>query len=258
MKITPFHNPDGGTLRVVGLISGSGTNLRKIIEHQKHLENSEGKSPYEVVIIFSDTWDSNANLIGKEYDLPVITKDIRSFYEHRGKPKKDMSIRPEFDAATVRVLSPFNAQVAVYAGYMSIATTPLIDAFLGINVHPADLSIEIDGKRKYTGAHAVRDAILAGDNSVCSSTHIIEEVVDGGRLFMISKPVSVEIEDNFDSNDKEIVKRVEQYNQNKLKENGDWIIFPKTIEMIAAGRFGYDDQGNIYFDNKPVPKGHKL
>ncbi|RKY86739.1 formyl transferase [candidate division KSB1 bacterium] len=258
MKVTPFHNPDEGILRVGGLMSGSGTNLRKIIEHQLNLKRTKGKSPYEVLVIFSDTWDSNANLIGKDYDIPVITRDIRSFYEHRGKKKRDLSIRPEFDSETVKALSPYDIKVAVYAGYMSIATAPLISAFLGINVHPADLSIEENGKRKYTGAHAVKDAILAGEKTISSSTHIIEEAVDEGRLLMISSPIPVEIEEGADLSDKDTLTKIEKYNQNRLKEAGDWIVFPKTIEFIAEGRFGYDENGNIYFDEKPVPKGYRL
>jgi len=258
MKITPFHNPNEGILRVAGFMSGSGTNLKKIIEHRQTLKNSIGESPYDVVVVFSDRWDSNANLIGKEYDIPVVTRDINSFYEHRGKPKKDMFVRAEFDAETVRALKPFNVKVAAYAGYMSIATKPLIEAFLGINVHPADLSVEVDGKRKYVGAHGVRDAIVAGEKTIRSSTHIIEEIVDGGRLLMISEPVPVEIENGADPGDKETLKTIEKFNQNKLKEAGDWVVFPKTIELIALGKFGYDEQGRICFDGKPVPKGYKL
>ena len=40
--VKPIHNPSTGPLRLVGLMSGSGTNIRKIIDHQKKLALSFG------------------------------------------------------------------------------------------------------------------------------------------------------------------------------------------------------------------------
>jgi len=47
-------------------------------------------------------------------------------------------------------------------------------------------------------------------------------------------------------------------NQNRLKERGDWVIYPKTLEMVALGRYGIDDEGNIYVDKKPMRNGFRL
>lgn len=254
----PLHNPDEGQMKVVGLMSGSGTNLRKIIELERQLKKEIGISPYKVAVIFSDTFDSNATKIGKEYDIPVVTRDLRGYYAKREKPRRDMKAREEFDRETVKALKPFEATVAAYAGYMSIATKPLIKAFLGINVHPADLSIlNHDGSRKYTGDHAVRDAILAGEKSIRSTTHIIEEKVDYGKILMISKPIEVSLGKDFNPDDKDLVRRIEEENQNRLKEAGDWIIFPKTLLYIAEGRYSRD-KDKLYFDGKAIPNGLKL
>jgi folate-dependent phosphoribosylglycinamide formyltransferase PurN len=156
----------------------------------------------------------------------------------------------------VRTLKPFNASVVAYAGYMSIATKPLIDTFLGVNVHPADLSITNKlGKRTYTGDHAVRDAIEYGEPTLRSSTHIIEKVVDGGRILMISTPLKVTLGKDFDPDDKEQLNRVADEHQARLKEVGDWVIFPKTLELIAQGRYTQDNEGNLYFDEKQIPQG---
>jgi len=242
-------------LRLVGLMSGSGTNIRKIIEHQKKLEKEEGKSPFKMVVLFSDTRDSNASIIGRKFDIPVVVRDIEGFYAKRNKKRSDLSIRPEFDLETVKVLSPFEIKVGVYGGYMSVATPPLINAFLGINVHPADLSIEEGAKRKFTGSHAVRDAIVAGEKTVAASTHIIEKAVDEGPILMISPPIPVIIKNEWNFSNPEDLKEAETFNQERLKEKGDWLIFPKTIECLARGRYGKDDSGLLYFDGKPVPKG---
>ena len=89
--IKPIHNPEEGPLKLVGLMSGSGTNIRKILEHQIKLEKQAGASPFKMVVLFSDNGNSNASKIGMEYDIPVITRDIAGFYAKRGKKRSDLS-----------------------------------------------------------------------------------------------------------------------------------------------------------------------
>ncbi len=258
-KLQKLYDPRNGQMRVAGLMSGSGSNLRKIIEYERKLTQEQGKSPYKMVVIFSDTGDSKAGVIGEEYDIPVVTHDIHEFYAARRRPRHDMALREEFDAETVVALSPFGAQAAAYGGYMSIATRPLIDAFLGVNVHPADLSItNPDGSRKYRGDHAVRDAILAGEKELKSSTHIIETEVDGGRILIVSSPLEVKLGADFKRDDKEKVRMAAEQHQTLLKECGDWVIFPRTLHYIAEGRFAQDEKGALYFDGKQIPNGVQI
>jgi phosphoribosylglycinamide formyltransferase-1 len=253
--IKTIHNPEEGPLKLVGLMSGSGTNIRKILEHQIKLEKQAGTSLFKMVVLFSDNANSNASKIGMEYDIPVITRDIAGFYAKRGKKRSDLSIRPEFDAETVKALSPFEVKVGVYGGYMSVATSPLIHAFLGVNVHPADLSIEEGGKRKFTGDHAVRDAIAIGEKTIAATTHIIEDAVDQGPILMISPPLPVMVKKGWDLSNPEHLNEAEAFNQERLKENGDWLIFPKTIEYLAQGRYGRDETSTLYCDGQPIPHG---
>jgi len=258
MGLKPLYDPSLGTMRVVGLMSGSGTNLRKILEHQERLREKEGRYIYQMVAIFSDNAESRAREIGRDYDLPVIIHDLRAFYQKRGAPRTDLKLREEFDQLTVKMLSVFEARVAVYGGYMSLATKPLIDAFIGVNVHPADLSVEENGTRKWTGAHAVLDQIKAGEKFLRSTTHLIEPECDMGRIFMISEPMPVEIPPEADLSDPKQLQKIADYNQERLKEKGDWVIFPRTIEEIARGHFQVDEQGNFYYQGKPIPRGIRL
>lgn len=259
MGLKPLFDPAQGPMRVVGLMSGSGSNIRKIIEHQTRLESEKGYSPFIVVALFSDRASSQAVWIGKEHDLPVVTRDLEGFCSKRGVSRRDLRAREEFDRETVRALSPFGAHAAAFAGYMSIATRPLIEGFLGINVHPADLSVEeAPGKRRFTGDHAVRDAIASGEKWIRSSTHIVEPVVDGGRLLMISPPVEVILDEKWDLRSKEDLCAAESFNQERLKEKGDWVVFPRTLEDLALGRFAVDEGGLLYYDGVPIPQGYRL
>ena len=255
--IKPIHNPEEGPMQLVGLMSGSGTNIRKILEHQIKLEKQAGASPFKIMVLFSDNADSNASKIGMEYDIPVIIHDIAGFYARRGKKRSDLTIRSEFDADTIKALSPFEVKGGIYGGYMSVVTPSLIHAFLGINVHPADLSIEEGGKRKFTGAHAVRDAIAGGAKTIAATTHIVEDAVDQGPILMISPPLPVIIKKEWDISNPEHLKEAEAFNQERLKKNGDWLIFPKTIEYLAQGRYGQDETGILYFDGRPIPQGFR-
>ncbi|MCX7957951.1 MAG: formyltransferase family protein [Deltaproteobacteria bacterium] len=248
-----------GELRVVAMMSGSGTNLVKIIEHQERIRSEYNKYIYKVVSILTDNPSSNAGKIGKEYNIPVEINDIREFYRKKGLARKDLSVREEFDKISLSVIEKFKPDILVLAGYMSILTKVIINKYLTINVHPADLSIkDKDGRRKYTGAYAVRDAILAGEKYICSSTHIVEEAVDNGRLLLISEPVNVILPDEFNPDDKTSLKMAEELNQNRLKEKGDWKILPLTIEYLALGFFEEDENSVIHFKGRPVPDGFRI
>lgn len=242
MNLKPLYNPENGVMHVVGFLSGSGSNIRKLFEHQKKLDDKV----YKIVALFSDNAESSAPKLGKEYNVPVIIRDINAFYQANGQKKSKLSLRPVFDQETVCALEPYGADVAAYGGYMSIASDVLINAFIGINVHPADLSIEYDGKRVYTGDKAVAKAMRAGEKHIRSSTHIMTNTVDGGPILLISLPLEV------------IASETPEQNQNRLKVCGDWEIFPRTMEYLGQGRFSQDDAGLLYFDGKPIPKGLKL
>lgn len=266
-----FYEPsENRSMRVACLMSGSGTNVRKILEHQLYLE-SEGRIPYEVVVIFSDNWESRAPEIGKDYDVPVVIRDINAFYKKRGKKKRYFLKNPELDAGTrqafdkevLNALHPYQIDLAAYGGYMTASSEVLVNGMLGVNVHPADLSIMEGGKRKYIGARVVRDAIIAGEKELRSSTHIIKEQVDYGELLVISQPLKVELSTDFSLEDlrkKENRKRLNEIaneHQDRLKEIGDWQIFPKTVQWIAEGRFTHGN-GLLYFNDEPIPYGLKL
>ena len=250
-------------MRVSCFMSGSGTNVRRIIEHQKKLEQEKGESPYEVVLIFTDNAESNAETIAKEYGIEFVINDVKKFYGERDF--KDMKIREEYDKKTLELIETHDIDVIALGGYALILTEPLLK-YLIVNVHPADLSVTENGKRKYVGLHDVppRKAILAGERSLHSSTHIVTKDVDQGEVLLISKPLKVELPGGITLGDlkkpenESLLKKIAKEHQNKLKEVGDWKIFPLTLEWIAEGRFAIDDNRNIYFDGKLVKNGYRL
>jgi folate-dependent phosphoribosylglycinamide formyltransferase PurN len=264
MEIKPLFDPEraGRPMRVAAFLSGSGSNVRRLIEHWKKLQAEEQRAPFEVVLLFSDRSDGSCSgeSIALEYALPYASFDIRAFHRSRGL-KRDISkpegikARKEYDRIPSLLLKAFDVDVTALGGYMSYTT---INAC--VNVHPADLSItDATGKRKFTGDRAVRDAVMAGETELRASTLWTDKGVDTGPLLMVSNPIPVRLPKPLPDllRNKEAFERAIDELQEELKRAGDWLIFPRTVEMIARGRFALDERGTVYVDRNPVPAGFR-
>jgi len=264
MAINLLFNPAKAKrpMRVAAFMSGSGTNILRLLERERALKTREGNSPFQVIFIFSDRSDgaSRGERIACDAGIPYFSFDIRSFHKVRNIRRtaataEGLSARREYDGVAQRLREAFDIDVIALGGYMSFITLQGC-----INVHPADLSILTpEGKRKYVGDRAVLDAILAGEKVLRSSTLWTDQGVDTGPLLMVSAPVRVELPEPLESlvKNQERLTGIADEHQKRLKEVGDWKIFPQTIEMIARGRFGLDEQDRVYVDGHPVPLGYR-
>lgn len=265
MTITPIFDPQakGRVMRVAAFMSGSGTNVIRLLEREKELEREPGGSPFKIIFIFSDRSDGSSagEKIALDNGIPYFSYDIRKFYSLKGLKRtsltpEGMAARKEFDSVASRLIKIFDIDIIALAGYMSYMTLNRC-----VNVHPGDLSILTpDGKRKYVGDHAVADAIANGETSIRSSTIWTDAGVDTGPLLMVSDPLKVELPSPLPDllKDGKAFKKVVNEHQKRLKEIGDWKIFPLTVEMIARGRFSLDENNNVYVDGHPAPKGYRL
>ena len=264
MKISPIFDPEqmGRPMRVAAFMSGSGTNIIKLLELENKLNREEGSSPFSVIFIFTDRSDGSClgEQIANENGIPYISYDIRTFHRRRGAKRTmsspdGFSLRKEFDKIANRLVHTFEIDVNALGGYMSYITLDRC-----INVHPADLSLTTSGgKRRYVGDHAVLDAILSGEKTLCSSTIWTDQGVDTGPLLMISEPLNVDLPDSLESLAKDrgrLTKIVEEF-QERLKREGDWKIFPRTVELIARGRLALDKENRVYVDGQPMPDGYR-
>jgi len=265
MKPVPIFDPQaqGRVMRVAAFMSGSGTNVIRLLERQKELENEPGGSPFKIIFIFSDRSDglSAGERIALDAGIPYFSYDIRQFYRRRGLRKtiatpEGMVARKEFDSVASLLIASFDIDIIALAGYMSYLTLSRC-----VNVHPGDLSILTpDGKRKYVGDHAVADAIASGETLLRASTIWTDAGVDTGPLLVVSNPLKIELpiplSDLFKN--RPVYEKVIDKHQSRLKEIGDWKIFPLTVEMIAQGRFSLDSSNNVYVDGKPQPRGYRL
>jgi folate-dependent phosphoribosylglycinamide formyltransferase PurN len=264
MKLKPLFDPSKARrpMRVAAFMSGAGTNILRLLEHENALKEKEGSCPFEVVFIFSDRSDGSCEgeKIALERGILYVSHDVRAFHRIRGLKRtvltlQGLSARKEFDSAAAKLVEAFDIDVVALGGYMSYLTLDRC-----VNVHPADLSILTpEGKRKYVGDQAVLDAISAGEKILRSSTIWTDQGVDTGPLLMVSQPVMVEFQGSIESlvANSERISRVAEAHQRRLKETGDWKIFPRTIELIARGRFTLDEGNQVFLDGHPVPHGFR-
>ena len=248
--LTPLYDPKKGRMKIAALVSGSGVSLLGILEQEKQMQKL-GTAPYEVVAIFTENPASKAAELGRQYNVPVLANDIKKFYAKRGAKVSDLKVREEFDRETVALLAEVRPDVLAYAGYVWITTKPLVDAFMGINFHPADLSIEEGGVKKYAGAHGVRDALLAGESQIAATLHIVTTEVDSGPILLISDPIKVERKEGDD------LEEVSRYYL-KLLNKEKAPLFARAAKDLAGGRFKRDERGLLYYGERPIPRGYRL
>ncbi len=272
-KIIPFIKTDSGVpSRVAIFLSGAGTNAIRILEKQKE----SARNSFEVVALFTDRpKTSNAQNLATEFGIPVVDNDIKQFYRERGCARVSIatdegkSVREAWTNAVRTQLAPFRIDFALFAGFIPL--TNLAGDFPCLNVHPGDLTYKKDGKRYLVGLHTVpiERAILEGLSSLRSSVivaapyfedagnmdtgpilGISDEVLlilDGHRLQYLREcaarrsPVRPRIGYQDD------LEKVAKSNQERLKEFGDWQVFPKVVEEFSRGNYGVSESGILHY-----------
>lgn len=261
MTLIPFWHPAKGQLQVGGLMSGTGKNLEAAIRLEHSFVMRGQVPPFHIAVIYTNKpHESRAYEIGDRYMIPAFGHDYKLECQKAGVPTRDMAFRQEYEKKIVKIFNSFGVSFAAYGGWMLIATADLVNAFPGVNVHPADLTIyDENGYRKYTGDDAVAKALLAGEKTIRSTTHIMTEKVDDGPVLLISRPLLTKLPSDWDPRNPEIVKRVASEHQGRLKDIGDLDIFPRTILDWSLGKLGRDSlTGLVHYDGKAIPYGYKV
>lgn len=140
------------------LISGRGSNLRRLLEEQEH-------SFYRVAVVIADRAAAGLES-ARQWDIPV--------HEVRWT---DYSNRADFTTAVCDVVDEYRCRFVILAGFMRILSPEAIQRFPNriINVHPSLLP-------RFPGARAVADALAAGVEETGVTVHVVVEDVDAGPV----------------------------------------------------------------------------
>lgn len=148
-------------LRVAVLASGRGSNLQAL-----HRAQTEGRLPIALVGVFSDQPGSGALAYARAHGLPA-----------EAVSPSDFADRETFDLALMRALAAARPELLICAGFMRIISKAGIRAAPCpmINIHPSLLP-------KFPGLHTHARALAAGEREHGASVHLVDEVLDGGRV----------------------------------------------------------------------------
>jgi folate-dependent phosphoribosylglycinamide formyltransferase PurN len=145
---------------------------------------------YEIVacVTAEDTFAQHGAL--HAHGIPCLRHPIQAFYRWQRAPLRNMALRRDFDAATLRLLEPYAPDLVVLSSYLYVLTDPMLEAFPDriVNVHHADMA---PGAPPHPGLRAVRDAILAGEPQTRATAHVVTAELDAGPLLLRSWPFPV-------------------------------------------------------------------
>ncbi len=139
--------------KVVILASGSGTLARAIFAADKD---------YEVAALICDRPQAKVIEIAREYGIKVELLEL-------------MGDRAKWDQELLSLVSRYEPDLVVSAGFMRILAPQFVQTFKVINSHPALLPL-------FPGAHAVRDALAAGASETGTTIHWVDEGIDTGQI----------------------------------------------------------------------------
>ena len=147
-------------LSIVVLISGSGSNLRALLQ--------AADSPLYPAKVLAVGADHPAS--GLEHaELFGVTTFVVS--------PANFPSREAWAEQLADNIEHFKPDLVVLAGFMKILPANFVSRFRGrlINLHPSLLPA-------FPGAHAVRDALAAGATQTGSTIHLVDEGVDTGPV----------------------------------------------------------------------------
>lgn len=147
-------------LTVAVLISGTGSNLRALLEAARHPD-----FPARVVVVGADR-EAEGLAHAEEFGVPSFTVP---WHEHES--------REAWGAELAGQLAVWNPDLVVLSGLMRLLPPSLVAQYSPrlINTHPAFLP-------EFPGAHGVRDALAAGVAQTGASVIVVDDGVDTGPI----------------------------------------------------------------------------
>ena len=166
----------------------------------------------KIVCVCSNSANAYGLERAKKADIP--TKVIRKNADCGG----DID---EFSRQICAYMKEMRVDIIVLAGFMTIFGGELLKEYADriINIHPS-LIPSFCGEGMY-GLKPHMAALEYGVKVTGATVHLVNEVVDGGRILM-QKAVYIE-----DGDTPEVL-------QKRVMEQAEWIILPQAVEMVCS------------------------
>lgn len=147
-------------MRIVVMVSGSGTNLQSIMD-------AVGRGELNIEIA----------AVGADKPCLGIERAREAGIETFLVEPSEHATRPEWNRALETKIGSYAPDFVVFAGFMRIVDAQLVKTFENriINTHPALLP-------SFPGAHGVRDALAHGVKITGLTVHFVDSGVDTGPI----------------------------------------------------------------------------
>lgn len=148
-------------MRIVALVSGSGTNLQAVLDAV-----ASGALDVEIAAVGADVADAGGLERARAHGIETFVVS-----------PKDHADRRAWDEALADAVAAYAPDWVVCSGFMRILGAPLLERFEGriLNTHPALLP-------SFPGAHGVRDALAHGVKVTGCTVHVVDAGVDTGPI----------------------------------------------------------------------------
>lgn len=203
--------------KIAVLVSGGGTNLQALIDAGKRGELGNG----EITCVISSKADAYA--LTRAEDNGIKTRTLI---------RKDYSDIASYSCAMRDILLEEQADLVVYAGFMTILDENVCDTFKNkmINVHPA-LIPSFCGKGFY-GLHVHECALEKGVKVSGATVHFVTAECDAGPI-ILQKAVEVQEGDTPETL------------QKRIMEQAEWKILPKAVQLFCDGKISVVDNKTV-------------
>lgn len=199
------------------MVSGGGTNLQALIDAEKQGKLGCGK----ITCVISSKPDAYA-----------LTRAENNGIKTRILIRRDYADIASYSIAMRDALVEENADVIVYAGFMTILDEHVCDAFPNrmINVHPA-LIPSFCGKGFY-GLRVHEEALKKGVKVSGATVHFVTAECDAGPI-ILQKAVEVADGDTPESL------------QRRIMEQAEWRLLPEAVRLLCEEKIRVENGKTI-------------
>ena len=190
------------------LVSGGGTNLQALIDAQGRGEIVNGS----ITAVISSSPEAYALERAKQAGIPGYVLARQDYPSNRA-----------MTVALVDKLRELDIQLVVLAGFMTILTEEMVQAFPNaiLNIHPA-LIPSFAGPGCY-GLHVHEKALAYGVKLSGATVHFVSPECDGGPI-VLQKAVEVLPDDT-----PEVLQR-------RIMEQCEWKLLPLAVSLFCQDR----------------------
>lgn len=194
------------------LVSGGGTNLQALIDAQGRGEIVNGS----ITAVISSSPDAYALERAKQAGIPGYVLARQDYPSNRA-----------MTVALVDKLRELDIQLVVLAGFMTILTEEMVQAFPNaiLNIHPA-LIPSFAGPGCY-GLHVHEKALAYGVKLSGATVHFVSPECDGGPI-VLQKAVEVLPDDT-----PEVLQR-------RIMEQCEWKLLPLAVSLFCQDRLAVE------------------